>query len=98
MRLELEIGREDPKQLQAIMYHIGLEVDSSQATILQPVSENGVGTKVKNKTEICHSSKEQLSSITVLKIIAKQGVDEKVQLEEQKAEVMTTLASKIHQL
>lgn len=97
-RLELEIGREDPEQSRAITRHIGLEIDSSQATILQPVSGNGAGRKAKSKTETRHGGKERPSSITALKMIAKQGADEKAQLEEWKAELMTTLASEIDQL
>ena len=98
MRLELEIGREDPEQLQAITCYIGLEIDSSQATILQSVSGNRAGRKAKSKRETRHCGKEQPSSIIALKMIAKQGADEKAQLEECKAELMTTLASVIDQL
>ena len=38
------------------------------------------------------------SSITALKLIAKQGVDEKAQLEEWKEDFMTKLASEVAQL
>ena len=97
-RLELEIGREDPEQSRAITRHIGLEIDSSQATILQPVSGNGAGRKAKSKTETRHGGKERPSNITALKMIAKQGADEKAQLKEWKAELITTLANEIVQL
>ena len=82
-RLELEIGR-DKEQSRAITRQIG----SSQATILQPVSGNGAGRKAKGKTETRHGGKERPSSITALKMIAKQETDEKPQLEDWKAELM----------
>ncbi|MCJ1348674.1 hypothetical protein MMC31_006907, partial [Peltigera leucophlebia] len=41
MRLELDVRRENAGQSRAIMHQIGLEIDSSQAIILQPVSGNG---------------------------------------------------------
>ena len=93
--LKLEIGREDSEQLQTITRHIGLKIDSSQATMLQPVTGNGAGRKAKSKTKMGHSSKKQPSSITAFKMIAKQGADEKAQLEKWKAKLMTTLMSKV---
>lgn len=50
-RLELEIGTEFQKQLRETTRQIGLEIDSSQATILQPVDANRAGRKAKGKTE-----------------------------------------------
>ncbi|MCJ1349623.1 hypothetical protein MMC31_007864, partial [Peltigera leucophlebia] len=97
-RLELDVGREDPGQSRAITRQMGLEIDSSQATVLQPVSGNGAGRKAKGKADARHGGKERPSSITALKLIAKQGADEKAQLEEWKAELMTVLASEIKQL
>lgn len=97
-RLELEIGTEDPEQSWVITGQIGLETDSNQASILQPVSSNGAGRKVKGKAETRHGGKERPSSITALKMIAKQGADERAQLEEWKAELMTVLGSEIAQL
>lgn len=70
-RLELEIGR-DKEQSRAITRQIG----SIQATILQPISGNGAGRKAKGKTETRHGGKERPSSITALKMIAKQETDE----------------------
>ena len=52
----------------------------------------------KSKAETRHGGKERPNSINALKMIAKQGADEKAQLEEWKAELMTTLASEIDQL
>ena len=70
-RLELEIGRENPEQLQAITRYIGVEIDSIQATILHQVIGNKVGRKVKSKAKTHHGSKKQTSSITALKMIVK---------------------------
>lgn len=42
-----------------------------------------------------HGKKKSLSSITNLKLITKQEVDKKTQLERKKAELITILASKI---
>lgn len=93
-RLELEIGRDDPEQSRAITRLIC----SSQATILQPVSSNGAGRKAKGKPETRHGGKERPSSITALKMIAKQETDEKPELEDWKAELMGVLTSEIAQL
>ncbi|MCJ1348776.1 hypothetical protein MMC31_007009 [Peltigera leucophlebia] len=97
-RLELDVGREDPGQSRAVTRQMSLEVHSSQASILQPVSGSGAGRKAKGKAEARHGGKERPSSITALKLIAKQGADEKAQLEEWKAELMAILASEIKQL
>lgn len=97
-RLELDVGREDPGQSRAITRQMSLEVDSSQVSILQPVSGNAAGRKAKGKAEARHGGKERPSSITALKLIAKQGVDEKAQLKDWKAELMAILASEIKQL
>lgn len=70
----------------------------SQGTILEPVSGNGEGRKTKSKAETHLAAKERPRSITALKLIAIQGADEKVQLEEWKKEVIIKLASDLAQL
>ena len=79
MCFQFEIRREDPEQLRAIMRHIGREKNSSQATILQPISGNGAGSKAKSKTETRHGGKKRPSSIIAFKIIAKQEADKNAQ-------------------
>ena len=65
---KLEIGREDSEQSQAIPRHIDLEIDSSQATILQPVNGNGAGQKAKSKTKTRHGGKEQPSTFSLTSV------------------------------
>ena len=55
------------------------EVDDSQRSILQPVSGNG-GRKLKGRAETRHVAKEKSTNLAALKLIARQGADEKSQL------------------
>lgn len=66
--------------------------------VLQPVSGNGAGREGKGKIETRYSAKERPSSITALKLIAKQGADEKSQLEEWNEDLLTKLPSEVAQL
>lgn len=95
---ELEIEEEEPKQSRPVTRQMGSEMDKNQTMILQPVSGNGAGRKAKGKIETRLGTKERPSSITALKLIARQGADEKAQLEEWKNELMTKLASELAQL
>lgn len=77
--LNHEVEAEDPRQLRIITRQMDQELDCHQ--VLQPVSGNGAGRKGKGKIETSRSAKDRPTSITALKLIAKQGDDEKVQLE-----------------
>ena len=81
-----------------ITRQIDREMELHQATILQPVSGNGAGRKAKTRTETRHGGKERLGNLTTLKLIAKQGADEKAQLEEWKADLTAKLASELVQV
>ncbi|MCJ1346732.1 hypothetical protein MMC31_004950, partial [Peltigera leucophlebia] len=74
------------------------EVDKSQRLILQPVSGNGAGRKAKGKAETHHGAKERSTNLTALKLIARQGADEKSQLEEWKADLLNNLTTEMAQL
>ncbi len=74
---------------------IDREMELNQATILQPVSGNRAGRKAKAKIETRQGGKERLGNITALNLIAKQGADEKAQLEEWKANLMAKFASEL---
>ncbi len=80
--LELEIGSEEVMQSWPMMRQMDRETELNQATILQSVNGNGEGRKAKAKTETRHGGKERPGNITAVKLIAKQGADEKAQLDE----------------
>lgn len=94
--LNHEVEAEDPRQLRMITRQMDQELDCNQ--ILQPVCGNGAGRRGKGKIETRHSGKDRPTSITALKLIAKQGADEKAQLEEWKEDLMAKLASEVVQL
>ena len=94
--LNHEVEAEDPRQSRVITRQMDQELDCHQ--VLQPVSGNGTGRKGKGKIEARHSAKDRPTSITALKLIAKQGADEKAQLEEWKEDLMTKLTSEVAQL
>ena len=75
--LELEIGSEEVMQSRPMTRQMDRDMELNQATILQPVSGNGAGRKAKAKTETRHGGKERPGNITALKLIAKQGANEK---------------------
>ena len=62
----------------------GQDADDSQRSILQPVSGSG-GRKMEGKAETRHGAKERLIDLTALRLIARQGANEKSQLDEWKA-------------
>lgn len=97
-RLEPEMEEEEPKQSHPITRQMDSEIEKSQGKILEPVSGNGAGRKTKSKAETRLGAKERPRSITALKLIARQGANEKVQLEQWKKEVITKLASDLAQL
>ena len=79
-QLNHEIEAEDPRQSRVITRQMDQELDCHQ--VLQPVSGNRAGRKGKGKIEARHGAKDRPTSITALKLIAKQKADEKAQLEE----------------
>lgn len=91
--LNHEVEAEDPRQLRIITRQMDQELDCHQ--VLQPVSGNGAGRKGKGKIETCRNAKDRPTSITALKLIAKQGADEKAQLDEWKEDLMAKLTSEI---
>ena len=62
------------------------------------MSGNGAGRKTKSKAETRLGAKERPRRITALKLITRQGADEKVELEEWKKGVIIKLASDLAQL
>lgn len=94
--LNHEVELEDPRQSRMITRQMDQEIDCHQ--VLQPVGGNGAGRKGKGKVEARHSAKDRPTSITALKLIAKQGANDKAQLEEWKEELMAKLTSEVVQL
>lgn len=79
-KLEREV--DNAEQTRYITWRIKQEEERNQSLILQPVSENGAGKKGKGKIETRHGGKERPTNMSALKLIARQGADEKAQLEE----------------
>lgn len=94
--LNHEVEAEDPQQSRMITRQMDQELDCHQ--VLQLVSGNGAGRKGKGKIETRHSAKDRPTSITALKLIAKQGADKKAQLKEWKEDLMAKLTSEMVQL
>lgn len=92
---EPEGEEEDPQQTRYITWP-GQEAEKS--LILQPVAGNSKSRKMKGKMETRHGVKERATSVAALKMIARQGADEKSQLEEWKTGLMDSLTAKISQL
>lgn len=67
---------EDPQQTRYITWP-GQEAEKNQSLILQPVAGNSKSRKMKGKTETRHGVKERATSMTALKMITRQGADEK---------------------
>ena len=68
-----------------------------QRSVLQPVSGNG-GRKMKAKAETRHGAKERSTNLTALRLIARQGAEEKSQLEEWKTDLLLNLTNEIAQI
>lgn len=94
---ELEREVDDSDQTWYITWRTEQEGERNQGLILQPVSGNGAGRKGKGEIETRHGGKER-PNMSALKLIARQGADEKAQLEEWKASLMEDLTSEITQL
>ena len=88
--------RDDPQHTRYITWP-SQEVDDSQRSILQPVSGNG-GRKLKGRAETRHVAKEKSTNLAALKLIARQGADEKSQLEEWKTDLLSNLTAEIAQI
>ena len=88
--------RDDPQHTRYITWP-SQEVDDSQELILQPVSGNG-RKKLKEKAETRHVAKEKSTNLAALKLIARQGADEKSQLEEWKTDLLGNLTAEIAQI
>lgn len=76
-----------------------LEMEKNQLGnpgVLKAISGNAA--KWKAKAETRHSAKERSTSLAALKMIARQGADEKSQLEEWKTELLNKLTSEIAQI
>ncbi len=93
--LELKMESKEVIQSRLITRQMNREMELNQATILQPVSSNGAGRKAKAMTETREGGKEWPGNITALKLIAKQRANEKAQLEEWKADLMSNLESEL---
>lgn len=89
-------GRDDPQHTKNITWP-DQEVEDTQRSILQPVSGNG-GRKMKGKPETRHGTKERSTNLTALRLIARQGAEEKSQLEERKADLLANLTSELTQI
>lgn len=95
---ELEREVDDPEQtLRYITWRAEQEV-GNQSLILQPVSGNGAGRKGKGKIEARHGGKERPANVSALRLTARQGADEKAQLDEWKDIVMRALTNEIAQI
>ena len=70
--------------------------ESGNLGILKPTSGNAAIRKAKTDTR--HGVKERSSNLTALKMIARQGADEKSQLEEWKADLLDNLTKEIAQI
>lgn len=73
------------------------QVDDSQRSFLQPVIGNG-GKKLKGRAETHHGAKERSTNLAALKLIARQGADEKSQLGEWKTDLLNNLTAEIAQI
>lgn len=71
-------GEDDPQQ----RYMTRPDQDVGERLVLQPVSGNGRGRKVKRTAETRHGAKERSTNLTALRLIARQGAEEQSQLEE----------------
>ena len=94
---EPEGDGEDPQQTRYITWP-GQEAEKNQSLILQPVVGNSKSRKMKGKMETRHGVKKRATSMIALKMIARQGADEKLQLEEWKTGLMDSLTAEISQL
>ena len=72
--------------------------EAEKSLILQPMAGNSKSQKMKGKMETRHSVKKRTISVGALKMIAQQGADKKLQLEEWKTGRMDSLAAEILQL
>ena len=88
--------KDNPQHTQYITWP-SQEVDNSQKSILQSVSGND-GKKLKRKAETRHVAKEKSTNLAALKLIARQGVDEKSELEKWKIDLISNLIAKITQI
>ena len=96
--LEFEREVDDPEQIRYITWRTEQEEEKNQSVILQPVSGNGAGRKGKGKIKTCQGGKERATNMSALKLIARQGADEKAQPGEWKASLMESLTRNITQL
>ena len=64
--------------------------------VLKPISGNAVIRKAKAETR--HGAKDRSSNLAALRMIARQGADEKSQLEEWKAVILDSLTKEIAQI
>ena len=94
---EFERGGENPQQTRYITWP-EQEAGKNKSLILQPVTGNSKSRKTKGKAETRRGVKVRSTNLTALKMIARQGADEKSQLEEWKAGLMNDRATEISQL
>lgn len=72
-----EIKRRDDTQQTRYITWLGQKIDKSQKLILQLFSGND-GKKMKEKVETCHSAKQRLRSLPVLKLITQKRMKKKI--------------------
>ena len=91
--------RDAGRQNLQIMGQEELETERNQLGnpgILKATSGNAAIRKAKAETR--HGAKDRPTNLTALRMIARQGADEKSQLEEWKAELLNDLTSEIAQI
>ena len=88
--------QETGSQSLMITRQLELEMERNQLGnpgVLKPISGNAAIGKAKAETR--HGAKERSTNMTALKMIAKQGADEKLQLEDWKTGLLNRLTSEI---
>ncbi len=94
-------GHEEEAGSQSLMISRQLEREMEKNQLGNPEvlkATSGNAAKRKAKAETRHGAKERSTGLTALKMIAKQGADEKSQLEEWKTDLLNKLTSEIAQI